>query len=284
MNLKGVEKEPQGFHKFQYNGKEKETAHSLFWNDHGNRNLDLQLGRWHTVDRLADDPAQVNQSPYQSNWNNPTNLNDPDGDCPNCGAVLINIYVKYSSIISKGNAPAQRLLSGTSGDTPSHVDISSTGRSAIKVTGVTNDVNQTVDVAQELATKAANDTGEALDKGGEAIADSGVILAPFTEGASLALVPIGNGMSVSGKIIKTGNHVAQGNDEQAAAEVTNLGIGLFTNTLTGQAVKQSKKVGNITNKTEEVTQETALGAIGSTISKAWGQVVNFFTENEENDE
>jgi hypothetical protein len=36
---------------------------------------------------------------------------------------------------------------------------------------------------------------------------------------------------------------------------------------TGTAIKQSKKVGLITNSTKEVTQETALGAVGSMVNK-----------------
>ena len=42
------------------------------------------VGRWGVVDALADDPNQLNKSPYAYAWNNPTNLIDPDGNCPYC--------------------------------------------------------------------------------------------------------------------------------------------------------------------------------------------------------
>jgi hypothetical protein len=42
------------------------------------------------VDALADDPIQLDKSPYQYTWNNPLNLVDPDGNCPSCvwGAIV----------------------------------------------------------------------------------------------------------------------------------------------------------------------------------------------------
>ncbi|WP_367868215.1 hypothetical protein [Pedobacter sp. WC2423] len=36
------------------------------------------------VDKLADHPNQIHLSPYAYGWNNPTNLTDPDGNCPQC--------------------------------------------------------------------------------------------------------------------------------------------------------------------------------------------------------
>ncbi|MFD2904385.1 HNH/ENDO VII family nuclease [Sphingobacterium anhuiense] len=36
------------------------------------------------VDKLADHPNQIDKSPYAYGWNNPTNLIDPDGNCPIC--------------------------------------------------------------------------------------------------------------------------------------------------------------------------------------------------------
>jgi len=42
------------------------------------------LGRWGNVDPLAEHPAQIDKSPYAYAWNNPVNLTDPDGQCPDC--------------------------------------------------------------------------------------------------------------------------------------------------------------------------------------------------------
>lgn len=75
--------------KYLYNGKELQNE--FFENyDYGARFYDPELGRWHSIDNLAEHPNQIFRSPYQYAWNNPVNLNDPDGNCPWCiiGAVI----------------------------------------------------------------------------------------------------------------------------------------------------------------------------------------------------
>lgn len=42
------------------------------------------MGRWTSVDPLADHPNQIMMSPYQYAWNNPVLMTDPDGRCPIC--------------------------------------------------------------------------------------------------------------------------------------------------------------------------------------------------------
>ena len=64
-------------HRFQYNGKEKEESFGLYWNDHGARSLDVQLGRWNGVDPLAE--KFVATSSYVSMNNNPVLFVDFDG-------------------------------------------------------------------------------------------------------------------------------------------------------------------------------------------------------------
>nr|MBB6235388.1 hypothetical protein [Mucilaginibacter sp. FT3.2] len=40
------------------------------------------------MDKLADHQNQIDKSPYAYGWNNPTNLTDPDGNCPICLVAL----------------------------------------------------------------------------------------------------------------------------------------------------------------------------------------------------
>jgi RHS repeat-associated protein len=77
MNLVGVEKQGRPDHKFQYNGKEKQEEFGLNWNDYGARFYDPQLGRWHSVDPMADEYTFY--SPYNYTLNDPINNIDPNG-------------------------------------------------------------------------------------------------------------------------------------------------------------------------------------------------------------
>jgi RHS repeat-associated protein len=70
--------------RWQFNGQERITDFDLFWNDHGPRQFDLQLGRWWQVDALADDPFQVGLSGYHFSYNSPASFADPSGYCPTC--------------------------------------------------------------------------------------------------------------------------------------------------------------------------------------------------------
>ena len=73
-----------GSYAYRFNGKEKELGLDLEIMRYGARNFDLNLIHFDGVDPIADHPNQVDKSPYAYAWNNPVNLTDPDGRCPNC--------------------------------------------------------------------------------------------------------------------------------------------------------------------------------------------------------
>ncbi len=75
--MAGIEKQGRPEHKFQYNGKEKQEEFGLNWLDYGARMYDAQLGRWHSVDPLADEA--FDWTPYRYGFNNPIKYIDPDG-------------------------------------------------------------------------------------------------------------------------------------------------------------------------------------------------------------
>jgi len=80
--------------KYLYNGKEMQAdlnggTHTLGSSyilegqlDYGARFYDAEIGRWNVIDDFSDDPDQSDKSPYAYTWNNPANLNDPDGNFP----------------------------------------------------------------------------------------------------------------------------------------------------------------------------------------------------------
>jgi len=66
---------------YKYNGKELQETGMY---DYGARFYMPDIGRWYGMDQLGEHPYQIDKSPYAFTWNNPVNLVDQDGLCPDC--------------------------------------------------------------------------------------------------------------------------------------------------------------------------------------------------------
>ena len=63
--------------RFKYNGKELDRKFGLNWYDHGARHNDAAIGRWHSMDPMAEKYYGI--SPYAYCGGDPVNLGDYDG-------------------------------------------------------------------------------------------------------------------------------------------------------------------------------------------------------------
>jgi hypothetical protein len=147
-------------------------------------------------------------------------------------------------------------------------------KSMINTMSKVNDAGRIVKTAGNLSKEVANDVGKTAEASGDIITGVGYVAAPFTEGASLSLAPVGEGLSDLGKTMQ--GTVCLFNKDFNGAIDNGVGIGTHTVTssLVNASVNQTIKVaGNITSK-EVLTQKGVLGSIG----KLWDKVVDFINQ------
>ncbi|MBO3699525.1 DUF6443 domain-containing protein [Roseivirga sp. E12] len=167
--------------KYKFNGNEEQTEFDLNLFDFNARFYDPAVGRFISVDPLTDAPEQVALSPYQFSWNNPYNLNDPDGKCPfGCiGSIAAKVYGKakgYSDISKPGREAGQRIFSNKSGDIPDFVGVDDNTRKIVKVTSIADDAQQVMESAEEVTKEVLTDFGEAATESGDALQKAGIVV------------------------------------------------------------------------------------------------------------
>lgn len=104
----------------------KELQEELTEYDYEHRFYDPLIGRFTTVDRLAEDPDQIDLTPYAYVGNNPVDKTDPHGDCPSCfvGALL-------GAAVDYGEQVATNYVAGNKNPWTSNINLTSIGTAAV---------------------------------------------------------------------------------------------------------------------------------------------------------
>lgn len=98
---------------------------------------------WYSVDPLADHPNQIGMSPYAYAWNNPVNLTDPDGRCPDCpnGEYSVQKGDTFSALEKKWNMDQGGLSGLNKGVDPTKLQIGQTIKTTLSENGLPEGVS-----------------------------------------------------------------------------------------------------------------------------------------------
>jgi hypothetical protein len=216
-------------------------------------------------------------SPYNYASNNPITNLDLWGLQGFASNLFLDLFVKYATIISEAKNPVVRLLTGTSSSRiPAEAKNSMTPQTKTIYNAISkaNDVKDIGKTVSKVGSEVINDAANATETTGEVITGTAYAAAIPTGGESLALVPLGEGLTNAGKgaqaLVCYKNNDFSGATELAAQ----IGVSTLTTELVDSAVDKTVKAANgaITNK-EIAVHVGVLGAIGELFKKVVDLVI-----------
>ncbi|NNV55081.1 hypothetical protein GD597_06400 [Panacibacter sp. KCS-6] len=189
--------------KYKFGGKELQSNEfadnsGLELYDFSARNYDPQIGRWWSVDKKAH--LRVWLSPYNFCQNNPILRNDPDGALDGIFDEQKDGSWKRREGVQNDGGEKNHTFIHRNGDVSFYNG--ETGKMVVTKAGSIerkmNEYRQT----QIKLNKGLEKTGSVVSAIGDGVAAVGYLAAPFTEGATLSIAGIGEGISKGGSILE----------------------------------------------------------------------------------
>ena len=150
---------------YKYIGVERDREANLNLDYMSARYYDSEIGRFLQIDPLANHPNQIELTPCNYSWNNPTNLSDPSGECPLClGAtfgIVADVAVQTFEIAMDDNKTLQDF------STTSVIISGAAGATGVGLVSKINKMGKLAKVATELAFDASGSAATQFAKNGE---------------------------------------------------------------------------------------------------------------------
>ncbi len=260
---------------YKYNDKELNTEKGLNWYDYGARQYDAVLGRWNTVDPMAEKMYQW--SPYTYCFDNPIKHIDEDGNIPWVAGlvgraidygfqVLGNRFERKSWTQSLTDVNVQSIIvsAGTSMTGVGLGNVVNKGIALTKVAQASTKVGTVIKVAGEMAVDATMSVASQAINNGDVNAETAVLDVAVGKAAGI----VGDKMKTSYQKSETGrllyrqadhaNRVAGSNPRASRAKKAS------TTTLKAQNYGEDAKVAT----------STAVSTFGNNIIDWWKKTDN----------